>query len=81
MRNYAEASIESRENVLMMKCKLECMNIIQVILDYDFDLTVRYICKHFQDFQMPVKKRALTEDEGTRLLEYKVDNELAIKFI
>jgi hypothetical protein len=81
VRNYAEASIESRENVLMMKCKLECMNIIQVILDYDFDLTVRYICKHFQDFELPLKKRALTEDEGTRLLEYKVDNELAIKFI
>jgi len=26
------------------------MSIIQVILDYDVDLTVRYISKHFQQF-------------------------------
>jgi hypothetical protein len=49
-KNYAEASIESKENVLMMRCKLECMHIIQFILDYDLDLNVRYICKHFQKF-------------------------------
>jgi hypothetical protein len=65
----------------MMKCKEECMNIIQLILEYDYDLAVRYICKHFQNFEMPQKKRSLINDEGTRLLEYKVDNELAIKFI
>jgi hypothetical protein len=50
LKNYAEYSIESKENLLMMKCKLECMNIIQLILDYDLDLAVRYICKHFQNF-------------------------------
>jgi hypothetical protein len=57
------------------------MNIIQLILDYDLDLAVRYICKHFQVFQMPQKKRALIEDDGSRLLEQKIDNELAVKFI
>jgi len=42
-----------------MKCKLECMNIIQLILDYDLDLAVRYTCKHFNVFQIPPKKRKL----------------------
>ena len=65
----------------MMKCKLECMNIIQLVLDYDLDLDVRYICKHFQIFELPPKKRKLITDENTRLLEFKVDNELAVKFI
>jgi hypothetical protein len=37
----------------MIKCKNQCMNIIQVILDYDVDLIVRYISKHFQQFQLP----------------------------
>ena len=57
------------------------MNIIQLILDFDLDLTVRYNCKYFQIFQMPVKKRALISDENSRLLEARIDNELAIKFI
>lgn len=57
------------------------MNIIQLILDYDLDLDVRYICKHFQVFELPPKKRKLINDEGSRLLEYKVDNDLAVKFI
>ena len=30
---------------------------------------------------MPQKKRALINDEGARLLEYKIDDELANKFI
>lgn len=65
----------------MMRCKLECMNIIQLILDYDLDLAVRNICKHFQSFEMPERKRALISDGSTRLLEYKIDNELAKKFV
>jgi hypothetical protein len=30
---------------------------------------------------MPQKKRALINDEGARLLEYKIDDELANNFI
>ena len=44
------------------------MNIIQLILDYDIDLSVRSICKHFQKFQMPSKKRQLVVSEGSKLL-------------
>lgn len=64
-----------------MNCKLECMNIIQLILDYDIDLSVRCICKHFQKFQIPTKKRQLVVNENSKLLEFKIDDQLAIKFI
>ena len=65
----------------MMKCKLECMNIIQIILDYDLDLSVRETCKYFQNFEMPPKKRALKNDDGAKLTEMRIDNELSVKFI
>lgn len=79
--NYAKASIESKENLMMMRCKMECMSIIQLILDYDLDLAVRYTCKYFQSFDMPQKKRSLKNDDGARLLEMRIDNELAVAFI
>lgn len=37
----------------MIDCKLQCMKIIQAILDYDVDLAVRHLCKHFQKFNVP----------------------------
>lgn len=40
----------------MVKCKLECMKIIQYILDYDEDLAVKNICRGFKNFELPVKK-------------------------
>lgn len=64
-----------------MRCKMECMNIIQLVLDYDLDLAVRYICKYFQLFEIPSKKRSLKNDDGSRLLESRIDNELALKFV
>jgi hypothetical protein len=33
------------------------MKIVQVILDYDVDLTVRYLCKHFQKYEVPKRIR------------------------
>jgi hypothetical protein len=41
----------------MIDCKNQCMNIIQLILDYDLDLTVRYLCKHFQKYKVPPKEK------------------------
>lgn len=72
-KSYAEAQIESKENILTMKCKLECMNIIQLILDYDLDLMVRNICKYFQGFKVPAKLNTLVQNEFTRLLEAKIE--------
>ena len=57
------------------------MNIIQLILDYDLNLAVRYICKYFQGFEIPERKRALINDGTTRMLEHIIDNKLASKFI
>ena len=65
----------------MMNCKLECMNIIQLILDYDLDLSIRNTCKFFQEFEMPPRKRALKQDDKTKLLDERIDNEVATKFI
>ncbi len=55
------------------------MKIIQAILDYDVDLSVRYLCKHFQKFNLPNKINSKVE--VTNLMEEKVDTELARKFI
>lgn len=57
------------------------MKIILTVLDYDIDLTVRSLCKYFQAFELPAKTRKLKNDEGARMLEFRVDNELAVKFI
>jgi hypothetical protein len=32
------------------------MTIIQAILDYDLDLSVKYLCNHFQKFKLPPKQ-------------------------
>lgn len=65
----------------MMSCKQECMNIIQLVLDYDLDLSVRSTCQFFQSFEIPSKKRVLKADDGSRLLEQRIDDEMATKFI
>ena len=67
--DYQRSRVETKQNLLMIKCKLQCMNIIQLILDYDLDLDIRYICKHFQEFEFPPKKRKVIEDDGNKLLQ------------
>ena len=34
----------------MIKCKLECLKIIDLIADYDEDLFIQEISKKFQEF-------------------------------
>jgi len=47
------------------------MSIIQAILDYDVDLSVRYLCKHFQKFDVPTRsKRGV---EVSNLMDEKID--------
>lgn len=48
------------------------MNIIQVILDYDVDLAVRYLCKHFQNFNMPSRTKKMVE--VTKIMEEKIED-------
>jgi hypothetical protein len=42
--------IESKENLLMIDCKLECLNIIDLIAEYDGDVFVQFIAARFRDF-------------------------------
>lgn len=48
--SYAEVMIESKENLLMIECKLECLNIIDLIAEYDGDVFVQFIAARFRDF-------------------------------
>lgn len=48
--SYAEVMIESKENLLMIDCKLECLNIIDLIAEYDGDVFVQFIAARFRDF-------------------------------
>ena len=62
--NYAKSSIESKENTLMMQCKQQCMSIIQLILDYDLDLSIRSTCQFFQKFEMPEKQKSIKAESS-----------------
>lgn len=42
--------IESKENILMIECKLECLNIIDLIAEYDSDVFVQFIASRFKEF-------------------------------
>lgn len=48
--DYSEVMIESKENILMIECKLECLNIIDLIAEYDSDVFVQFIASRFKDF-------------------------------
>ena len=63
----------------MMNCKLECMNIIEQILDYDLDLSVRRTCQSFQSFKMTEKIRSLKTEAS--ILDQRIDDGSAKEFI
>ena len=48
----------------MMTCKQQCMKIIELILDYDLDLSIRSTCQFFQKFDMPEKKKSIKGDSS-----------------
>jgi hypothetical protein len=47
---YKDVMIESKENTLMIECKMECLNIIDLIAEYDGDVFVQFIASRFKDF-------------------------------
>jgi hypothetical protein len=51
----------------MKECKIQCIKIIQLILDYDCDLTIRQICKHFQRFQVRPKNKGKLNESVSNL--------------
>jgi hypothetical protein len=48
--DYKSVMIESKENILMIECKIECLNIIELIAAYDSDVFVQFIASRFKDF-------------------------------
>ena len=47
------------------------MKIIQAILDYDVDLSIRYLCQHFQKFDVP--SRVKKSVEVSNLMDEKIE--------
>jgi hypothetical protein len=72
--SYEDVKKKSVENILMIKCKLECLKIIDLIADYDQDLFVQRLSINFKQFPMPEKKRCLQTEEMGSLLALKADN-------
>ena len=54
--NYSEALIESKENKMMIECKIQCLNIIQLIADIDNDIFIQNIAAMFKELSFPAKK-------------------------
>lgn len=65
----------------MIRCKLECLKIIELIADYDRDLFVQRLSINFKDFEMPQKKRGLSGQDMGSLLSLKGDDRISKNFI
>jgi len=81
MQNYDEVKKKSAENSLMIRCKLECLKIIELIADYDRDLFVQRLSINFKDFEIPEKKRGLNSNEMGSLLSLKGDDKISTSFV
>lgn len=40
----------------MIACKIECLNIIDLIAEYDNDILVQYVAWRFREFEFPEKR-------------------------
>ena len=65
----------------MIKCKLECLKIIDLIADYDRDLFVQRLSINFKDFEIPEKKRGLNSEELGNLLSLKGHDNISTSFM
>ncbi len=65
----------------MIRCKLECLKIIELIADYDRDLFVQRLSINFKDFEMPEKKRGLQNNNLGSLLTLKGDDQVSKNFM
>ncbi len=81
MENYDDLKKKSAENTLMIKCKLECLKIIELIADYDRDLFVQRLSINFKGFEIPQKKRGLNNREMGSLLSLKGDDKISSSFV
>lgn len=80
--NYADALIESKENKVMIDCKIQCLNIIELIADIDNDIMVQNVAVMFKSLNFPPKRFNLKGMIGSSsMLEIKCDHELINNFL
>lgn len=80
--SYEEVMIESKENLLMIECKMECLNIIDLIAEYDGDVFVQFIASRFRDFEFPEKKFSLKGMfSSSPMLDIKCDHAMVARFL
>ena len=72
--DYEEARVESRENRVMIECKIECLNIIQLIASIDNDVFVQNIAGRFKELDFPTKQLNLEGVLNSSILEMKCDD-------
>ena len=53
--SYEDALIESKENKVMIDCKIQCLNIIELIANIDNDILVQNIAAKFKTLEFPPK--------------------------
>lgn len=46
----------TEENNLMIACKNECMRIINLIVDFDVNISLQIMNKIFYDFELPARE-------------------------
>jgi hypothetical protein len=80
--NYTDALIESKENKVMIDCKIQCLNIIELIADIDNDIMVQNIAAMFKGLKFPPKRFNLKGMiNNSSMLEIKCDHELISNFL
>jgi hypothetical protein len=80
--NYTDALIESKENKVMIDCKIQCLNIIELIADIDNDIMVQNVAAMFKGLKFPPKRFNLKGMiNNSSMLEIKCDHELISNFL
>ena len=65
----------------MIECKIQCLNIIQLIADIDNDIFIQNIAAMFKELAFPVKKFNIKGMVNTSMLEIKCDHDLIQGFL
>ena len=65
----------------MIECKIECLNIIQLIQYIDNDVFVQNIAASFKDLEFAPKKFDLRYMLGSSIMEIKCDDDLIANFL
>ena len=66
----------------MIACKMECLNVIELIAHYDNDIMIQFLAASFKDMNFPQKKFSL---DGllnpSQMMEIKCEPELVHSYL